>query len=115
MATPRLDQQLQQRRCAHERARQDVLQRVWQWLDRYGQDFGIQQAYVFGSVCRPGHFHDRSDVDIAVTSIHPERYFMAISLLSAWLEREVDLIELDRCPFHHRIRESQWVWTAPIA
>jgi predicted nucleotidyltransferase len=59
----------------------------------------FSNAYLFGSVCRPGHFHDRSNVDIAVTSIHLERYFMAISLLSAWLESN-DYISVSSQPRH---------------
>ncbi|MGJ3251838.1 MAG: nucleotidyltransferase family protein [Elainellaceae cyanobacterium] len=76
-------------------------------------EYGITHAFIFGSVSRPGHVHENSDVDVAVESIAGDRYFMAISLLSSWLEHDVDLIELNQCPFQHRIRETGIVWTAP--
>ncbi|MGB3496422.1 MAG: nucleotidyltransferase domain-containing protein [Elainellaceae cyanobacterium] len=115
MTTHVLDQLLQQRRDRLERERQAALQKAQQWLDQHGVDYGIYRALIFGSVTRPGHFHDDSDVDIAVESVDPARYCLAISLLSEWLERDVDLIELNQCHFQHRIRQTGLEWTAPTA
>lgn len=108
-----LNQLIQQRRDRQEQERQVIVQKVKQWLNTYGAEYGITHAFIFGSVSRPGHFHEGSDVDIAVESIAGDRYFMAISLLSSWLKRDVDLIELSQCPFQHRIRETGIVWIAP--
>jgi uncharacterized protein len=112
MSTDLLDQLIQQRRDRHEQTRQAIVQKAQQWLDQYGSEYGIRQAFIFGSANRPGHFHDASDVDIAVEQIDPAQYFSAIGVLSAWLERDVDLIELEKCPFQHRIRETGLIWTA---
>ena len=113
MSTSLLDKLIAQRRDRNEQSRQLTLQKVQTWLTQNHIEFGIQQAYIFGSLCRPGHFHENSDVDIAVGQVKRDRYFEAISLLSAWVERDVDLIELDKCPFQHRIRETGIPWTAP--
>ena len=112
MTTDRLDQLMQKKRDRYERDRQQALQKVRVWLNQNGADYGIQEAFIFGSVTRPGHFHDNSDVDIAVVQIKPEKYCIAISFISEWLERDVDLIELPKCPFQHRIRELGIRWTA---
>ncbi|MEO0533551.1 MAG: nucleotidyltransferase domain-containing protein [Cyanobacteria bacterium P01_A01_bin.123] len=112
MKTDLLDRLIQQRRDRNENARLLVLQKVQQWLNEKGVDYGIIHAWIFGSLTRPGHFHERSDVDIAINSIKPEHYFVAISVLSTWLERDVDLIELAKCPFQQRIHETGIAWTA---
>ncbi len=112
MSLSLLNQLIQQRRDRQEHERQAVVLRVQQWLSTYGVEYGITHAFIFGSASRPGHFHEDSDVDIAVESIASDRYFMAISFLSSWLERDVDLINLNHCPFQHRIRETGIAWTA---
>lgn len=111
MTTQLLNQLIQQRREIQEQERQAIVQKVQQWFDQHGFDYGIRQAFIFGSASRAGQFHDTSDVDIAVEQIKSDQYFIAISLLSAYLERDVDLIELGKCPFQHRIRETGIAWT----
>lgn len=113
MTTDLLDQFIQQKRDRQERDRVLTIQKIQQWLNQHGLTYGVREAYIFGSLSRPGHFHDASDVDIAVLQINPELQFQAMSLLSAFLGRDVDLIELAKCPFQHRIRETGIRWTAP--
>ena len=112
METPLLDQLIQQKRDRNERSRQQILTRTLEWLEHHGAAHGITEVFIFGSAIRPNHFHQRSDVDIAINAIAPEHFFLSISLLSTWLEREVDLVELERCPFQHRIRDLVIRWTA---
>lgn len=113
IATDLLDQRMQQRRDLLERDRLETLKKIQQWLDQNGLNYGIQVAYVFGSLTRPGHFHDGSDVDVAVAQISPEGHFYAMGILAGFLQRDVDLIELSKCPFQQRIRETGIKWTAP--
>jgi len=75
-----------------------------------GAEYGIQQAYLFGSLVVPGRFGPDSDVDIAVEQIDPERFFEAMAQFSLSLGREVDLIELSKCHFADRIRERGILW-----
>lgn len=81
-----------------------------QWLETEGDQFGIHQAYLFGSVIRPYHFTERSDVDIAVESVEVEAFFTEMASLSEAIERNVDLVELPKCPFAHRIRQRGQLW-----
>ena len=74
------------------------------------REYGIETAYIFGSATRPYKFHQNSDVDLGVEEIDPIAHFSAISLLSAYLEREVDIIRLDSCHFAHRIRSTGILW-----
>jgi predicted nucleotidyltransferase len=110
--TPELDKILKERDIQREQERQTLLAKTQHWLDENGVEYGIDRAYIFGSVTRPYKFHPGSDVDIAVENINPELHFNAISILAEYLGREVDIILLKNCHFAHRIREQGILWTA---
>ena len=112
--TPILDRALADRRQHHEQQRLATCDRVLAWLDTVGQKYGIDRAYLFGSLTRPYHFTKRSDVDVAVETINPESFFQAMAELSEEVEREVDLVELSKCPFADRIRQQGIVWRPKI-
>jgi hypothetical protein len=103
--TSLLDRARARRRRRLERERQATLARIFRFLDQHGAKLGISEAYVFGSVTRPGRFHEESDVDVAVEGIDAESFFRAMSLLSSLLERSVDLVKLTECHFADRIKE----------
>ncbi|NIU60175.1 MAG: nucleotidyltransferase domain-containing protein [Phycisphaerae bacterium] len=109
--TSLLDEARQRQRAQAEKQRQTLLAAVWRLLDERGPDYGIQQAYLFGSLVVSGRFGPDSDVDIAVEQIDPARFFEAIGEFSTILGRDVDLVELSRCPFAQRIREKGIRWT----
>mgnify|MGYP005846560785 CR=1 FL=1 len=110
-STAKLDQIIQERRLKLEQERQELIIKTQQWLDQFSTEYGINKAYLFGSVTTPGKFHANSDIDLAIESIYPEKYCLAISLLSTYLERNVDLIQLAHCPFRERIRQTGILWT----
>ena len=101
-----LDKVLIERKQALEAERQLTFKQVKQWLEASGKRYGIEQAYIFGSLIRPHRFMQKSDVDLAVESIEPQHMFMAMTALAEALGREVDLVELCKCPFAHRIRQE---------
>lgn len=109
--TSKLDQVLSDHALYNEQERQKLLLKTLNWLDKFGSQYGIQKAYVFGSVAEPRRFSPRSDIDIAVEQINPEHFFMIISLLSEALERDVDIIEINKCHFANQIRQTGIVWT----
>ncbi len=49
-----------------------------------------------------------------VEPMEPAHFFATMNALAEALGREVDLVELDRCHFAHRIRERgiEWIATA---
>jgi len=110
--TPELDKILRERDIQREQERQTLLTKTQQWLDENAVEYGINRAYIFGSVTRSYKFHPGSDVDIAVENINPALHFEAISILSYYLGREVDIILLKNCHFAHRIREQGILWTS---
>lgn len=108
-----LDKALAQRKARNEAKRQQILAKTLRLLDDMGPRYNIQRAYLFGSVVKPGHFQANSDVDIAVEQINPSRFFEAMGEFFYRLEREVDLVELDKCHFADKIRREGVLWTAP--
>jgi len=105
-----LDEVLVERHESREQDRQQVLQQVLQWLHQSGSQYGINSAYVFGSVTQPGRFHDTSDVDLGVEGINAVKQIEAIADLSMALLRDVDIVDLRHCHFAHRIRERGLLW-----
>ena len=106
-----LDRVLIERKEALEAERQLTFKQVKEWLEANGKRYGIEQAYIFGSLIRPHRFTQKSDIDLAVESIEAEHMFMAMTALVEALGREVDLVELCKCPFAHRIRQEGVLWT----
>ncbi|MGI0480763.1 nucleotidyltransferase family protein [Geminocystis sp. CENA526] len=114
-ATEKLDRILLDRHLKLEQERQKLMIKIKQWLEEFSNEYGITKAYIFGSVTKEGRFHENSDIDIAIEDIYPEKYCLAISLLSTYLERDVDLIKLDQCHFSQRIRQTGIVWTKTVS
>ena len=61
------------------------------------QKFSADRVLVFGSLIRPGHFDERSDVDIAVSGVADSDFLQAVAAVTA-LDREitVDLIQIEQ-------------------
>ncbi|WP_027255499.1 nucleotidyltransferase family protein [Planktothrix agardhii] len=110
--TSKLDQIIRDRYEQNERERQNLLQKVVEWLDEHGLQYGIQTAYIFGSLTQPQRFHQNSDIDIAVEQINPDDFFAVIGFISETMGRDVDVIELYKCHFGDRIRQTGIPWTA---
>lgn len=63
--------------------------------------YGVRNAFIFGSLRGSSTFDERSDIDIAVEGLPPDRYFDALTELYSLLPEgvEVDLVPLERaCP-----------------
>jgi predicted nucleotidyltransferase len=66
---------------------------------------GAREVFVFGSAAT-GRMNERSDVDLAVSGLPPERYFRAMTDAGRILESPLDLIDLDEPnPFVQHLRD----------
>lgn len=67
---------------------------------------GAREVYIFGSMAT-GKANARSDIDLAVTGLPPERFFAAMARLESLFDRNVDLVDLDDAtPFTAYLREK---------
>lgn len=64
------------------------------------ETFGALEVYVFGSLGGQSPWHSRSDIDLAVEGLAPERYIAALTACYALLPpgMELDLITLESAP-----------------
>ena len=55
---------------------------------------GCIECYLFGSLS-DGRANDKSDIDLAVRGLPPEKFFYIYGQLSMQISRMIDLIDLD--------------------
>ena len=55
---------------------------------------GCVECYIFGSLFY-GRADDKSDIDLAVRGLPPEKYFYVYGQLSMQVSRAIDLVDLD--------------------
>ncbi|MEK7727540.1 MAG: nucleotidyltransferase domain-containing protein [candidate division KSB1 bacterium] len=108
-----LDQCLQRERLENEKTRKRTLRQLTQLLPKLAGDYGLREAYVFGSLTKPGRFRKNSDIDIAVLGLKKKDYFAFMAALRNALEREVDVIELESHPWREKILEAGIQWKEP--
>ncbi len=101
----------QRHQAANEAERHRILADLLAWLDAHAAEHGITQAWVFGSVTRSQCFFARSDIDIALAQDSNMQQFQIMSALSLRLDRDVDIILLDDCPFAGKIIREGIPWT----
>jgi len=108
--TTLLDRRLRQKQRENEKLRQQTLQRVLELLPQLAARHGFHRAYVFGSVAKKGRFRKNSDIDIAIEGLADQQYFKFMADLDEQLEREVDVIQLEKHRLKKRIVESGIEW-----
>jgi predicted nucleotidyltransferase len=59
--------------------------------------YGVRRVGVFGSLAT-GAFGEASDVDLYVDAVRKGAYFRAVAELTALLDADVDLVELEGAP-----------------
>ena len=70
------------------------------------KEAGAQDVYLFGSAAH-GAVQEDSDIDLAVSGIPPQRFFLAMARAAAVLQRPLDLVDLDQpTPFTRYLREE---------
>jgi predicted nucleotidyltransferase len=102
---------LRRDQAANEAERLRVLSELLRWLDAYAVEQGIEAAWIFGSLTRSNGFSTHSDIDLALAHDPNLRQFRIMSTLSTVLDRDVDVILLDDCPFANDIRREGIQWT----
>ncbi len=105
-----LEQCLQRERIENEKKREQTLAQVMSLLSKLAREYSLREAYVFGSLAKPGRFRNHSDVDLAVLGLKKENYFAFMAALRNNLEREVDVVELDHHPWREKILETGIKW-----
>lgn len=106
-----LDRAIEARRAKWERRRQATLQSVMTVLDKFLPQYGVTEAYVFGSLARPGRYHDASDIDIAVVWEDRRDFFGMAADVSRAMGQDIDILPLEQLPFAEKIKQEGVRWT----
>ncbi|MGB8701610.1 MAG: nucleotidyltransferase domain-containing protein [Thermosynechococcaceae cyanobacterium] len=109
-----LDAALAERRLQNEQVRQRLLEATLAWLAAKAGEYGFESGYVFGSVTQAGKFAEDSDIDVAIDSMSQGEPFRMAGDLSLVLNREVDVVPLDRCHFADHVRQLGVKWIATV-
>ncbi|MGC8778685.1 MAG: nucleotidyltransferase family protein [Candidatus Caldatribacteriaceae bacterium] len=88
-----------------ERERREILGKVLETLRGYFAAKKVKAVYLWGSILREGEFSPFSDIDIAVEDLK-EDYFQVLCELEEVLQRDVDLVEIEKCTFRGKILQE---------
>ncbi len=83
---------LRQEREALDQAAQQAREQAQVCAKALVEEHGAERVYLIGSLARGSSFHPRSDIDLVVAGIAPERYFAVLADIAERAGREVDLI-----------------------
>ena len=97
-------------RQVRERQRLQLLDEVWKALERLRRTYQWDDLYVFGSVTKSEHFGDHSDIDIGIHGLDKLLHYRFIADLSGLLDKKVDVVRLEDCPFEDAIRMRGIRW-----
>jgi len=86
---------LRQERKALDQAAQQAREQAQVCAKALVEEYGVERVYLIGSLARGSGFHPRSDIDLVVAGIAPERYFAVLADIAERAGREVDLILLE--------------------
>ena len=86
---------LRQEREALVQAAQQAREQAQVCAKALVEEHGAERVYLIGSLARGSSFHPRSDIDLVVAGIAPERYFAVLADIAERAGREIDLILLE--------------------
>lgn len=95
-----------------ERTRKRVLRELDEALETLTERYTWETLYVFGSLIKEGGFTPGSDVDIALGGLNKFDYYTFVGDISSLLNRTVDVINLEECPFVNSVISRGVKWTS---
>ena len=106
-----LDKALEERRAEWARRRIAMLEKVIAVLDEVAPAYGVDEAYIFGSLAKPGRYHQGSDIDIAVRWGDRKDFFGLAGDGSRRLGQDIDILPLEKLHFAEKIEREGIRWT----
>jgi len=110
-STDLLDLILEQEKKEREELRLQLLEKLFNTLDKLHCEIPFEEAYLFGSIIKPYKFQKDSDVDIGFIGLKDEHFFKAMSFISREISRDVDVIQLEGYRLAEKIKRDGIRWT----
>ena len=95
---------------ASEELRQKALQELRDALRVLSEKYDWDEVYIFGSILNRGQFSERSDVDIGLNGLDKFQHYRFVADISMILNKDVDVILLEDCPFAHTVQKKGLKW-----
>ena len=95
-----------------ERTRKKVLMELDEALETLTERYTWETLYVFGSLIKEGGFNPGSDIDIALEGLNKFDYYAFVGDISSLMNRTVDVINLEECPFVNSVISRGVKWTS---
>ena len=97
-------------RQLRSRRRLQVVENVWNAIDRLSHTYQWDALYIFGSAAKSDRFGEGSDIDIGIEGLDKLLQYRFIADLSGLVDSEVDVVRLEDCSFAHAIRSRGIQW-----
>ena len=101
-----LDEAVVREKEERENLRLDVLKKLNYIIGRLYIEVPFDEAYIFGSVTKPYEFSENSDADIGFLGLKDEYFFKTMAFISREINRNVDVIQLERSRFAKEIKKE---------
>ncbi len=105
-------QSARQQEKDRERTRNRVLRELDEALETLAEQYTWETLYVFGSLIKEGGFNTGSDIDIALEGLNKFDYYAFVGDISSLMNRTVDVINLEECPFVNSVISRGVKWTS---
>jgi predicted nucleotidyltransferase len=106
-----LERALKKKRADGEKSRRRRASEVREALRELSGEISFDEAYLFGSITKPGKYSDDSDIDIGFAGLADKDFFLAQAFLSRALGCEVDVVQVERSGrLKDKIREEGVKW-----
>ena len=109
-STALLDLILEQEKKEREELRLQLLEKLFNTLDKLHCEIPFEEAYLFGSIIKPYKFQKDSDVDIGFIGLKDEHFFKAMSFISSEISRDVDVVQLEGHRLAGKIKKDGIKW-----
>ena len=98
------------RRHVRSRRRLQVVEKVWNAIERLSHTYQWDDLYIFGSAAKSDRFGEGSDIDIGIDGLDKFLHYRFIADLSGFVDKEVDVVRLEDCTFADAIRARGIRW-----
>lgn len=97
-------------RASIAKLRENLLEDIKEVLSELSKIVSFKDAYIFGSITDSKTFSGNSDIDIAFYGLREKDFFKAMAFLSRYLQRDVDIIQLEGHILEKEIKNKGIKW-----
>lgn len=101
-----IEEHKQQQIKKAEQEKKQLLIKIKDAIKELSKNFDFKEVYLFGSVLKTKTFYTYSDIDIGFYRLKDCDFFKVSAFLSRYLERDVDIIQMEGHRLEEKIKEE---------